>query len=438
MKRLFYIVIFIVFAQTFVLSQKSDSPAVSSGEITFYLDNSAFLGKDNLTYQSFSIMIYADQLKLKNKNSTQTAVLSIEAKLTDVSGEKSKEKEWFTEASFEQDADLRTLVIYDKWVELLEPGEYDLSILIEDSGSRKEGQLNCKISVPAFHSEKFALSEISFINKIETGTENKIIANPSRRYGLLNPNLSFYYEIYSPQSNVSTNYVAKYSIEDEKGNLVKNLSDIEIAGNSPIKTVMQAIDISKLHSGVFNFRIDLTDKQNSQTISTSRKFEVIQPDYFAQTPFVTSEDSKQMEQILEFIATPDELGIYKKLNSGGKAYFVLRFFRDRDPDPTTPENEYLNELVSRYHFCNQKFSWAGKDGWQSERGRVFIQNGKPDEIDYNNVSADSKPYEIWRYRKDREYFYIFGDLLGNGNYVLLSSNKDGEVLNNNWRLQLQR
>jgi GWxTD domain-containing protein len=438
MKRLFYIVIFVVFAQTFVLPQRSDNPVVSSGAITFYLDNSAFLGKDNLTYQSFSIMIYADQLKLKNKNFTQTAVLSIEAKLTDASGEKSKEKEWITEASFEKDADLRTLVIYDKWVELLEPGEYDLSILIEDTGSRKMGQLNCKISVPAFQSEKFALSEIGFINKIETGDENKIIANPSRRYGLLNPNLSFYYEIYTPQKNEALSFMATYSIEDENGKLVKNLSGIEIAGNSPIKTVMQAIDVSKLPSGVFNFRIELTDKQNAQKVSTSRKFEIIQPDYFAQTPFVTSEDSRQMEQILEYIATPDELGIYKKLNSGGKAYFVLRFFRDRDPDPTTQENEYLNELVSRYHFCNQNFSWAGKDGWQSERGRVFIQNGRPDEIDYNNVSADSKPYEIWRYRKDREYFYIFADFLGNGNYVLLSSNKDGEVLNNNWRLQLQR
>jgi hypothetical protein len=54
------------------------------------------------------------------------------------------------------------------------------------------------------------------------------------------------------------------------------------------------------------------------------------------------------------------------------------------------------------------------------------------------MDMDSRPYEIWYYRGNRELFYVFGDLNSNGRYSLLHSNKEGEIYNISWRELVSR
>ena len=425
-------IIFIPIAQTF---SQSDRPLVSGGDLLFYLDKTSFQGKENKIYTEFSIMIYADNLKLTEESGKYSASVKIDYELTDLKDKTVNTKSWETVAQFDSVNEVKSLVVYDKWGELTSADNYKLKVEIKDLESRKTGKINSTIEIKDFASDSIELSEIQFINGTkESDSGSEKIPNPARRYGLLNPILYFYYELYSSTLNDFVDI--NFSVTDEAVVIAKKLNSVlEIKEKS--KGYIQGINVSKLPSGVYTFTIS-AKSIDAKVISVKRNFEILQLDYFAKTPMISKEDSDMMEKLLDYIAEPYQLSQYKKLNSFNKANFILNFFKNLDPDPTTEENEYLQNLLARFHYANQKFSWGKTEGWTTERGRIFIQNGKPDEIDYHNMDMDSRPYEIWYYRGNRELFYVFGDLNSNGRYSLLHSNKEGEIYNISWRELVSR
>lgn len=76
--------------------------------------------------------------------------------------------------------------------------------------------------------------------------------------------------------------------------------------------------------------------------------------------------------------------------------FIEQFWQRRDPTPGTPANEFKEEHYRRISYANQRFA-SGVPGWQSDRGRVYISLGPPDEIE----SHPEKKIEEWRYAKTR-------------------------------------
>jgi GWxTD domain-containing protein len=78
--------------------------------------------------------------------------------------------------------------------------------------------------------------------------------------------------------------------------------------------------------------------------------------------------------------------------------FIEQFWIRRDPTPGTRENEMKEEHYRRIRYSNDRFS-AGIPGWKTDRGRRYILNGPPDEIE-SHPSGDGggAPYEEWRYK----------------------------------------
>ena len=77
--------------------------------------------------------------------------------------------------------------------------------------------------------------------------------------------------------------------------------------------------------------------------------------------------------------------------------FVEQFWLKRDPTPGTAENEYKEEHYRRIEYANLHFSTA-IPGWKTDRGRIYIQYGPPDEIDTNAAAGRPWRVEAWRYR----------------------------------------
>jgi GWxTD domain-containing protein len=119
---------------------------------------------------------------------------------------------------------------------------------------------------------------------------------------------------------------------------------------------------------------------------------------------------------LRYIAKEDE---YKKLKAAEKEERKeawLEFWAQRDPTPGTPENEMKDEYYRRVEYANVHFSVAGP-GWKSDRGRIYIIYGHPDEIERHPMDIGLKPYEIWYYYSSNHIFY-FVDENGFGDYRL--------------------
>src|SRR6185369_4992384 len=111
------------------------------------------------------------------------------------------------------------------------------------------------------------------------------------------------------------------------------------------------------------------------------------------------------------ILTQAERDAFKKLATDDeREKFIEDFWNSRDPDPDTEENEFKDQYFERVAYANEHFS-SGKPGRLTDRGRIYIKFGKPDEIEshpagglYNRSpdegggSTSTYPFEKWFYR----------------------------------------
>ena len=80
----------------------------------------------------------------------------------------------------------------------------------------------------------------------------------------------------------------------------------------------------------------------------------------------------------------------------------------------------------------------GKEGWQTDRGRVYLLYAEPDEVERFPNQGDSKPYEIWQYNQiESGVIFVFIDRTGLGDYTLVHSTKRGELQDESWQQHLQ-
>ena len=112
-----------------------------------------------------------------------------------------------------------------------------------------------------------------------------------------------------------------------------------------------------------------------------------------------------------YIITDDEKKAWKALATDEeRENFIENFWRRRDPDPDTEENEYRDQYFERIAYANEHFT-SGIPGWKTDRGRIYITWGKPDSIESHpsggsyerqsyegGGSTSTYPFEMWFYR----------------------------------------
>jgi GWxTD domain-containing protein len=120
---------------------------------------------------------------------------------------------------------------------------------------------------------------------------------------------------------------------------------------------------------------------------------------------------KWLDEDVVYIITPEERAAFKQLsNDEERDNFIEAFWQRRDPTPDTEENEFKEEHYRRIAYANEHFA-AGVPGWKTDRGRIYIVYGPPDEIDSHpsggtyerpmeegGGETSTFPFEDWRYR----------------------------------------
>jgi len=118
-----------------------------------------------------------------------------------------------------------------------------------------------------------------------------------------------------------------------------------------------------------------------------------------------------LDKDVTYIITDEERKAFKKLETDDeRERFIEEFWRRRDPDPDTDENEFREEYYERIAYANEHYA-SGIPGWKTDRGRIYITWGKPDEVEshpsggtYNRESYEgggstsTYPFERWFYR----------------------------------------
>ncbi len=118
-----------------------------------------------------------------------------------------------------------------------------------------------------------------------------------------------------------------------------------------------------------------------------------------------------MEKDVYYVITDQEKKAFKQLATDEeREQFIENFWRRRDPDPDTEENEFREEFYERIAYANEHFA-SGIPGWKTDRGRIYITHGKPDSVEshpsggnYDRPSYEgggsttTYPFETWFYR----------------------------------------
>ena len=131
----------------------------------------------------------------------------------------------------------------------------------------------------------------------------------------------------------------------------------------------------------------------------------------ALTHELSPEDKKWLDEDVKWIITDEEAKAFKNLaNEEEREQFIEQFWLRRNPNPDSPENEFREQHYLRIAYANEHFA-AGKPGWRTDRGHIYIAYGKPDSIDSHpsggnydrpmeegGGNTSTFPFEVWHYR----------------------------------------
>lgn len=346
---------------------------------------------------------------------------------------------------------------------LIQPDVYRLYIVIFDiSDPTVRDSVSVLVDLQQIPSDKVTLSDVELATSIvpmEKDSTNRfykntfeIKPNPSRLYGEHQPVLFYYLEAYNLDKGKSDSYVTKAIITNSVGKEVINHEKRKKRSNES-NVEVGFMKINALRSGSYTFSYAVMDSIDNFNIVSSKRFFVYNPSLPIDTlvspnennvdateyATMTEEDLDREFEQSRYVALSNEIDRYKKLKGPeGKRRALFEFWSARDQEKSTPVNETKQEYFRRVAYANAQYKNGFREGWKSDRGRVYIVYGPPDEIERHANELDTKPYEIWYYNSIQGGVqFVFGDRTGFSDYILLHSTHRNELRDDNWMRQIQ-
>ena len=292
----------------------------------------------------------------------------------------------------------------------LRPGKYQLFVKASDLNSDKVAQRKVAVQIQDFISKEVNISGIIFIKDVELDSTGNIVRfQPAYNNNFTGRANDFYVysDIYS--ATVPAEVKLRYVFSGKKSGVELDTT-IVMTVDQTVTRVQLRIKKERLKRN--RYTLELSAESNGQSVKKTRQFS-----FFWTVAPTTELDLNTAFRQMIYIVDEDSLDKYKKAPLKEKKKFFNRFWQEHDPDPTTTKNELKNEYFRRVNFVNKHYSVLGQEGWATDRGRILIKFGFPDDIERHPFELGTKPYEIWRYYALRKTF-LFQDISGFGDYRL--------------------
>lgn len=332
-------------------------------------------------------------------------------------------------------------------------GDYTLEVVAADSlAPARRAHSNLTISINAYPGG-VGFSDLELCSTIKSSQQEddpffknslEVVPNPKLVFGITaHPVVFNYLELYN--LNRGKKYTVKTLIIDSNEKIVRESSKTrkyEVRDAIEVGTT----NVTAILSGKYRFRVLLFDQSSHEQARTEKTFFVYNP--HLQFPLLTAPSFQKIElaglseellsaefRQVRYIATEQEIKLFAQLDSDAdKLEFLARFWSDIERGsfdrPPIKRAAYLQRVVE----TNERYRAMGKEGWRTDRGRVYILYGEPDEIDRFPSLGGSKPYEIWRYHRiENSVEFVFVVRFGFGDYELVHSTKRDEFRDDQWQ-----
>ena len=258
--------------------------------------------------------------------------------------------------------------------------------------------------------------------------------------------LGYYLELYAAHPETVT--VSMRVLQADGGQVValpRHLVPLGAGGG----VLQQMLDLSGLPPG--GYRLETTVAGPDSTVTRSAAFRMAGFETESAmasvgtsartTPFSTMTEQELDEAYapLIYLMRSEEQGIYSTLTVEGKRQYLKRFWARRDSTPGAGANEAMRGFYTRIGEANQRFREGGASevpGWRTDRGRIFIRYGEPEEKLRRPQAGGTAPYEVWKYSRGRVLKFVFLDLTRFGNYSLIYTNDRHELSRPDWQALL--
>ncbi len=350
----------------------------------------------------------------------------------------------------------------------LKDGEYDLEINILDLNSSSPGfKSNDKISL-SFPADKIHISGIQLLESFTKSTKETILTKSG--YDLIplvyafypesDKTINFYTEIYNTDKIIGPNeqFVVNYYIESfENPKRMLEFFTRRKMNTSPAAILLQKMDISKLPSGNFQLVIEVRNSQNDleainkvffqrsnpsiqynlgdiASISIENTFasKINNPDTLIDCLMSLTPISTEAER--NFATSLVNLGDKKNMQK-----YLFNFWNNRDnANPSKAWDKYYLEVRK----VNAAYKTKTKKGYQTDRGRVYLKYGPPNQLTESYSEPGAYPYEIWHYytlgdQRNKKFVFTSKDMVTN-DFILIHSDAIGELFNYRWQLDIYK
>jgi len=152
-----------------------------------------------------------------------------------------------------------------------------------------------------------------------------------------------------------------------------------------------------------------------------------------------------LNEDVTYIISPEERTAFLQYETNEeREQFIEQFWLRRSPNPDLPDNEFKEEHYRRIAYANEHYA-SGIPGWKTDRGRMYIVWGPPDEIESHPTggtydrpmeegggSTSTYPWETWRWRyiegMGENVIMEFVDPTGSGEYHLTMDPSEKDAL----------
>lgn len=440
-------------------------PAFAQSDFEFEFDYAQFGYDTASNYVEFYYSFNEASLKVnaENSNAKIEGLLKIFIK-DDIKGDTIVFNQWKLKHDIVDTSIINSQILVGTLGFIIPKGSFTCEITGSDMHNPDKFRLikeNIKV-VPYMHNS-MSISDIQLASKMIQGSENtssifykntyEVIPIPNVVFGISQPALFFYLEVYNLQSDSIKSEQVKMSqmIYNSKGKLVKEKFKY-LSRTSNTRVEVGSHILSNYPTDSYTLVIALIDSVGNTGVSSAKKFFVYNPDVqvtdtfeVSTTAVLSSSFGSMSEEELddlfdksEYLATKTEIDKYEKLsNVEGKREYMFDFWKAKDESENLNKNEFYRNYMQRVQICNERYTSMGKQGWKTDRGRVFLLYGEPTEIERYPNQLETRPYEIWQYTEiEGGVYFVFADLTGFSDYTILHSTKRGELRDDNWQRRI--
>jgi len=300
-------------------------------------------------------------------------------------------------------------IIYQEILDV-PPGRYSLNVTIRDEGSQRSAREQMTITVPRLGQGSLS-TPMPVIEVTPRATSDSIpllVMIPSATATAGRDSLfPVYIEAYG-----DTTQPVRLLVRSERGRVLWN-DTVPVRPRGGMRSGVVEVPVSRIGIGA----AQLTFVRDGGTDSASAFVFV---GFGGDMPVASYED---MLNFLRFFAAPHRLQALREAAEEDRPAAWAAFVRETDSQASTPEHEEMRLYFARLLRANARFREEATPGWLSDRGRVFISLGEPDQIiEPQPGDFTRNRQQLWEYRNNNLQL-VFFDQTGTGRWRLTQSSE---------------